>query len=510
MSVIGGDDGLGAAGAASCASCGSSLAADQRYCLGCGERRGALPPGVAEWLSIVPADDVAEPPPVGVDVAAPTAEPDEEGSLTRYMPEPRAAAIAVMALLAFGVVVGAATGPVARSAGLGPIVVVNEPAPVEEVEAVEEETEAVEPVPVATAAGEEEVSLVPTGSEGAGSLPKAAKKPPLELPEEEVLPPIAHVFAIVLGDNGFETAFGDSSLAPYLAKTLTEKGELLSNYYAVTQGDLANEIALVSGQGPTPATAANCPERVDVAPGTLDPTSGQAQGDGCIYPAEAQALPDLLAASQKTWKVYAGEPHPEWRNPFSYFHSLTDEPRCAGCEAGLDQLGVDLAKEEDTPAFSYIVPGACEDGSETPCEEGKPAGLATAQPFLERVVPEIEASDAYKKGGLIAITFAQAPRDGAEPDASTCCATPEYPNLPAAPSAPPTNSPIKETGGGGRVGMLLLSPFVQPGSINETGYYNHFSFLLSVEELLGLAPPLGYAADPALSAFDSSVFNLGE
>lgn len=514
VSVIGGDEGLGGVGASSCTSCGSRLAADQRYCLSCGERRGALPPAVAEWLSIVPpsaeaagAESAAE---AGQPVAATSADA-EESTLSRYMPEPRAAAIAVMALLAFGVVIGAATGPIARSAGLSPIVVVEEPAPVEEAaEAMEEVPEAVEPAPVATSAREEEVSLVPTGSNGGGSLPTAKKKPPLELPEEEVLPPIAHVFAIVLGDNGFETAFGESSPAPYLAKTLVEKGELLSNYYAVTRGDLANEIALVSGQGPTPATAANCSERKDLAPGTLDPISGQAQGDGCVYPAEAQALPDLLAASKKEWKVYAGDPHPEWRNPFSYFHSLTDEPRCAGCEASLDQLGVDLASEEETPAFSYIVPGACEDGGEAPCEEGKPAGLGAAQPFLERVVPEIEASDAYKKGGLIAITFAQAPQDVAEPDASACCATPEYPNLPAALPPPPTNSPVKESGGGGRVGMLLLSPFVTPGSVNETGYYNHFSFLLSVEELLGLAPPLGYAADPALTAFDSSVFDLGE
>lgn len=518
VSVIGGDDGLRAAGAASCASCGSPLASDQRYCLSCGERRGALPAGVAEWLSIVPpaaeepatAESAPESIPLGAAAAA--SDEDEEGpTLRRYMPEPRAAAITVMALLAFGVIVGAATGPVARSAGLTPIVVVEEPAPVaEEVEAVGEETGAVEPAPVATTSGEEEVSLVPTGSEGGGSLPKTAKKAPLELPEEEVLPPITHVFAIVLGDNGYETAFGESSPAPYLAQTLVEKGELLSNYYAVTQGDLANEIALVSGQGPTPATAANCPERKDVSPGTLDPISGQAQGDGCVYPAEAQALPDLLTTSQKTWKVYAGEPHPESRNPFSYFHSLTDEPSCADCEASLDQLGLDLGKEEDTPSFSYIVPGACEDGSEIPCEEGKPAGLAAAQPFLEKVVPEIEASEAYKKGGMIAITFAQAPQSVAEPDTGACCSTPAYPNLPAPPPAPPTNSPVKETGGGGRVGMLLLSPFVEPGSVNETGYYNHFSFLLSVEELLGLAPPLGYAADPALTAFDSSIFNLGE
>ena len=45
-------------------------------------------------------------------------------------------------------------------------------------------------------------------------------------------------------------AFTPTSPAPYLATTLTSQGELLSNYYAVTQGELANEIALMSGQGP--------------------------------------------------------------------------------------------------------------------------------------------------------------------------------------------------------------------------------------------------------------------
>src|SRR5262245_41074201 len=56
VTVCGGDDGLSGASAASCASCGSHLAAGQRYCLGCGERRGALPAAVAQWLSIVPPE----------------------------------------------------------------------------------------------------------------------------------------------------------------------------------------------------------------------------------------------------------------------------------------------------------------------------------------------------------------------------------------------------------------------------------------------------------------------
>ena len=245
-------------------------------------------------------------------------------------------------------------------------------------------------------------------------------------------------------------------------------------------------------------------------------------------------------AAKKSWKAYvegigngqAGEPttcrHPAsgeldpaqaprpadpyetWRNPFVYFHAIVDSPECVERDVGLEQLAVDLKKEAMTPSFSYIVPSACHDGSEVACEPGAPTGLAAAQPFLETVIAEIEASPAYKKSGLIAITSAQARQDVPEPDASACCGTPEYPNLPPAEAPPPASGPVKESGGGGRVGMLLLSPFIEPGSVNESGYYNHFSFLLSIGEPLEVTPPPGYAAEPALSAFDDTVFNLTE
>ncbi len=92
------------------------------------------------------------------------------------------------------------------------------------------------------------------------------------------------MFLIVLSDQGFNAAFGPQSQAPYLSKTLTGQGELLDDYYAATGGELANEIALISGQGPTPQTAASCPLYTDIAPGTIG-AQGQALGSGCVYPA---------------------------------------------------------------------------------------------------------------------------------------------------------------------------------------------------------------------------------
>jgi phosphatidylinositol-3-phosphatase len=541
------DEGLGGARAASCASCNATLASSQRYCLECGARRGPVPAEFAKWLSITRPVASSEEATTGG--AAPDAEEGaaatalaegavfEDSTLAeRFMPEPRSAAIATMALLAFGVVIGAATGPLAQSAGIAPIVVEmgSSPSTASTPEAEAEAPESIAEAPVESPQG---TTSSISNEPGPEEIPQGGgggkEKEPIE---EEVLPPIQHVFMIVLGDHGYEEAFGAGSQSTYLSQTLPAKGELLSNYFAVTQGDLANEVALLSGQGPTPATAANCPEYKDVTPGTLS-AEGQAEGDGCVYPAEVKTLPGQLVEAKKSWKAYVegigggqagqptscrhpalggpddaqaplpGDPYETWRNPFVYFHSLVDNPECGERDVGLEQLEADLKVEKQTPAFSYIVPDACHDGSETPCEPSQPAGLAAAQPFLEKVVPEIEASAAYKKGGLIAITFAQAPQSGPNADAGACCATPEYPNLPPAPAIPASTGPVKETGGGGRVGMLLLSPFVEPGSVNESGYYNHFSMLLSIEEFFGL-PAIGYAAGGGILPFDGSVFNL--
>jgi hypothetical protein len=387
------------------------------------------------------------------------------------------------------------------------------------------------------------------------------------------------VFLIVLSEHGYTASFGPNSQAPYLSKTLVGQGELLQNYYAVTGGELANEIALLSGQGPNPQTAANCPTYTDVTPGTAG-SQGQVNGSGCVYPRTTLTLADQLTADGRTWKSYvedignggAGQPptcrHPPlgaadpkqapaqgdayvtWRNPLVYFHSLIDTPSCSTSSVGLDQLAGDLKVASKAPSFAYIVPNRCHDGAEQPCAPGQPAGLPAADAFLRTVVPEIEASPAYKDGGLIAITFDQAPQSGPNADASGCCNTPSYPNLPAssaptatttAPSSsttpasttpsPTTTAPTGASTtttpssasttpttttttpgsaatppGGGRVGLLLISSFVKPGSVNGSDDYNHFSLLRSIEDLFSLKH-LGFADAPGLLGFDKTVYN---
>ena len=461
----------------SCADCGATLGSDQRYCLECGARRAPLPPLVAAQIGALDfrarRDDAESRPSAGAAAAAAAAAegetPDRPTLEERFMPTPRVAAIAVMGLLAFGVFLGSATSPLAQSAGIAPILLDGSSSsppssPTEEASAPTSTPEAA--APAAASAPAAAAAEAPAPIEEAIPGEESGQKPsiPPEVPTEAPLPPVKHVFMIVLADQGFNEAFGESSAAPYLAKTLRGQGELLTNYYAVAQGDLANEIALISGQGPTPQTAANCPDYTEISPGTASAES-QVTGSGCVYPSATLTLPGQLAAAGKTWKAYvegignggAGQPstcrHPAlgspdanqaplpgdayetWRNPFVYFDSLTGGAECAQDDVGIEQLQPDLQAASSTPSLSYIVPSACHDGSEKPCEPGQPAGLAAAEPFLKTVVPEIEASPAYKEGGLIAITSDQAPQTGPNADASSCCGTPQYPNLPAGSSA---------------------------------------------------------------------------
>jgi hypothetical protein len=76
------------------------------------------------------------------------------------------------------------------------------------------------------------------------------------------------------------------------------------------------------------------------------------------------------------------------------------------------------------------------------------------------------------------------------------------PTVPGADLGGPTTT----TGGGGHVGLLLLSPYVEPGTTNVFSYYNHFSLLRSIEALFDLEQ-LGYSATPTLSTFDTTVYN---
>jgi hypothetical protein len=365
------------------------------------------------------------------------------------------------------------------------------------------------------------------GSSGAGS-PKTGGSKSAAPSTKAGLSAIKHVFVVMLDDESYAGAFGDGSPAKYLTGTLEPQGELLVRYYAIAHEALANEIALLSGQGPTEATAADCPTYSEISPASAG-ADGQVLGQGCVYPSSTQTLIGQLTAKSLPWRAYiegidegastppacshpaagaadpsasltpgaSAPPYQTWRNPFAYFASITGAFSCNAHDVGIGELHGDLASEPRTASLSYIAPGPCDDGNPLPCGPGKTSGMLAADGFLKKYVPQILSSPAYKKDGLLVITSDQAPSSGENADSSSCCGQPTYPNLPA---------PTTAGHGGGQVGLLLLSPFLKKGGGFGQEPYNHYSLLATIEQIFGLGK-LGYAGLPEVKPFSASLFS---
>jgi phosphatidylinositol-3-phosphatase len=340
------------------------------------------------------------------------------------------------------------------------------------------------------------------------------------------LPPVGHVFVIVLENKTFADTFGPTGRvdAPYLNNTLVPQGELLTKYYGTGHNSADNYIAMVAGQPPTPASKDDCPG--DMPKPVADSATGPfdiATSDGCDYPARFRTLGDQMTDRGLTWKGYnSGIPGPcsmahdkghyaRKHNPWVFFRSVRESNQCQQDVVGLDQLSTDLMSADTTPNLSYIVPDQCEDAHDN-CTGPLPSNpiiddqyaLKQADAFLGVWVPRILNSAAFKQDGLLVINF-----DESVGDATACCG--EQPG-PADP-APGGYADGVPGPGGGITGALLISPFISPGSAQPSGLhlnntdYNHYSLLRSLEDLFGIKQHLGYAAPASVVPFGSDVFD---
>lgn len=385
--------------------------------------------------------------------------------------------------------------------------------------------------PIEQSAGGNEASSEPTSTPQAAKSetptePKAhSEEPASTVPGQTTTTPVSsvpttgaapvkakigHVFVIALASPGYEQTWGTGSPARYLTTQLRPKGTLLSHYYAIAHPDLPNYIAMISGQPPNAQTSAGCLTFTEFPPGSKADAQGRLQAPGCVYPVSVLTLGDQLTSAGLQWRGYiedlangpkpvqscrhpiSGQPdetqqarpsdaYATRHNPFVYFHSLLDLGDCTSDDVPLTQLSADLAATTKTPNYALIAPNLCHDGSEAPCLDGSPGGLAAADAFLAEWVPKILASPAYRRDGLLVITFANAPAN----DTSGCCTR-------------PATDPVT---GGGRVGALLISRYATAGGESTTSY-NHYSLLRTIEDIFGLSH-LANAGQPDVKPFSS-------
>jgi phosphatidylinositol-3-phosphatase len=371
-------------------------------------------------------------------------------------------------------------------------------------------------------------------------------------PAPATMPKIGHVFILMLENEGYDRTFGPHSPATYL-NLLAAHGALLKNYYATSHFSLGNYITLISGQAANAATQDDCP-RFEEFIQTGVAADGQAVGVGCVYPANILTITQQLEAKHLRWKAYmedmgnapdresarcghpplgaqdntqaaqAGDQYATRHDPFMYFHAIIDSPSCAEHVVNMSALEPDLKSLATTPNYVFMTPNLCHDGHDggngARCVSGEPGGLESADQFLRETVPRILASPAFRRDGLLIITFDEAELeydyDSAtrttyvkSGDAEACCNESPGPNIPAyqplrARGFGGINGPGLAGPGGGRIGAVLLSPYIPPGTVSSTPY-NHYSLLRSVEDIFSLSY-LGYAGQADLKSFGPDVF----
>jgi phosphatidylinositol-3-phosphatase len=291
-------------------------------------------------------------------------------------------------------------------------------------------------------------------------------------------PKVGHVFVIALSTTSFEAAFGQQSVARYLNTKLRPRATFLGGYETLARSELPDYLALVSGQAPNADTLADCSTYAEFPAKVKPSADGQVPGPGCVYPNTITTLADQVTSAGHTWKAYiedldrncvhpnsdalddvplpgAGPQYATRHNPFIYFHSLLDLGGCDNGDGSLDKLRQDLRSSSKTPTFSFVAPRACDDAAVATCPDGQPAGLGGEDAFLRKWAPAILGSAAYKRDGVLIVTFALA---GAT--------TP---------------------GGPAPTGALVLSRFAKAGN-TVSATYGPYSVLRSIEDLLGYKP----------------------
>jgi phospholipase C len=145
--------------------------------------------------------------------------------------------------------------------------------------------------------------------------------------------------------------------------------------------------------------------------------------------------------------------------PFAYFNDVTDnhDKNSAKCIAHLrpfDELRKDL-RNNTVARYNFITPNQCDDMHDG-CATG---AIRNGDDWLAAHIPMILASDAYKNGGAIVIAFDEA------------------------------------NTGDGPIPLIVLSQFAKGKGYSNSLPYTHGSTLRTMEEIFGVTPLLGDAAN---------------
>ena len=260
------------------------------------------------------------------------------------------------------------------------------------------------------------------------------------------------IFTIVMENHDYNEIIsktaGDaaSKNAPYVNSLLASAG-LATNYKDTGHPSLPNYLNMVSGDNQYPGI-------VD-----LDPTGG------FPFPVKKDNLGDQMTVANITWRSYqestpspcalsgSGSYAPK-HDGFLYFDNIQNRNGSTDfCKAHNvvypGTFAADLAA--NTYRYVWITPNLTDDGHDG---SSVTAALKTSDTWLSNNLPAILASDGYKAGGVVFITWDESEgRNGDDPDL---------------------------------IPMIILSPRLKQAGMKSTTAFTHGSYLATIEDLLGL------------------------
>ncbi len=264
---------------------------------------------------------------------------------------------------------------------------------------------------------------------------------------------IKNVFLIVLENHNWSAIKGNPS-APYINDTLLPLAAHAENYMNPpgNHPSLPNYLWLEAGTN-FGITDDN------------DPYSN--------HQSASAHLTTLLTHAGISWKTYqeniagtqcpltASYPYAPKHNPFVYFDDVTggNNTNSATCIAHVrpyTELTTDLQRGT-VARYNFITPNLCDDGHDWCAPYNDP--VKQTDTWLSQAVPAILRSQAYQDGGALFITWDEG-----------------------------------EGGSDGPIGMIALSPYAKHGYANAI-LYTHSSTLRTIEEIFGVGPMLGDAAN---------------
>ena len=249
------------------------------------------------------------------------------------------------------------------------------------------------------------------------------------------IPGRRHVVLVVEENHSFESVITEGGM-PYL-KSLAEKNTLLANYYANHHPSIGNYFIMTTGQTVS----------------TDDGFNGSFNGDSIV---------SQMIAANKTWKLYGDslprsgyvggsrKPYVKKHVPVAYFDVVRNNDAQRMNLVPADQFANDLQSPQGLADFSMVIPNLDHDAHDGTLQE--------ADDWLRKNIAPLLESPAFKKDGILIITFDESFKDD-------------------------------KAHGGGHIATVVVGPGVKEQFTDNT-FYQHDSLFATLEELLGL-PRLG-------------------